>query len=63
MSCCLYVMLLQVFTDVYISLHIYVLTCVNVPISKGHVTTQNKHYFDILLSTTYHYSLLVPVHY
>ena len=47
MSCYLYVMLLQIFTDVYISLHIHVLTCVNVPISIGHMTTQNKSYFDI----------------
>ena len=35
---------------VCISLHIHVLTCVNVPISMGHVTTQNKHYFDVQLS-------------
>ena len=63
MSCCFYVMLLQVFTDVYVSLHIHVLTCVNVPISMGHVTTQNKHYFDDLLLTTYDYSSLIPVKY
>ena len=30
------------------SLHIHVSTCVNVPISMGHVTTQNKHYFHAL---------------
>ena len=31
----------------YILLHICVLKCVNIPISMGHVTTQNKHYFDV----------------
>ena len=28
-------------------IHIHVLTCVNVLISMGHVTTQNKSYFDV----------------
>ena len=45
MSCYFYLMLLQVFTPMYVSLHIHVLTCVNVPITLGHVTTQNKHCF------------------
>ena len=46
----------------YVSLHIHVLTCVNVPISVSHVTTQDKHLFDVLaiLSTTYDQYLLIP---
>ena len=40
-----YMMLLQVFTPIYVSLHIHVLTYVNVPIKLGHMTTQNKHGF------------------
>ena len=42
MSCCFYVMLLQVFTNVYVSSHVHVLTCVNVPINIGHVTDQTN---------------------
>ena len=45
MSCYFYLLILQVFTPKYILLHIHVLTCVNVPIMLGHVTTQNKHCF------------------
>ena len=37
--------MLQVFTPMNILLHIHVLTCVNVPIKLGHMTTQNKHCF------------------
>ena len=63
MSChdCFYGMLLQVFANVYVSLNIHVLTGLNVPISMGHMTTQNRCYFDVLLLTTYDYSLLIPV--
>ena len=42
MPCYFYMMLLQVFTPINILLHIHELTCVNVPINLGHVTTQNK---------------------
>ena len=38
-------MLLQVFAIMNILLHIDVLTRVNVPITLGHMTTQNKHCF------------------
>ena len=38
-------MLFYMFTPMHILLHIHVLTCVNVPIRLGHVTTQNKHGF------------------
>ena len=37
----LYDAITSVYTHV-ISLHIHVLTCVNVPIKLGHMTTQNK---------------------
>ena len=37
MSCCFYLLILQVFTTVYVSLHIHVLLCVNVPIMHVHV--------------------------
>ena len=33
----------------YVSLHIHVLTYVNVPISIGHMTTQNGLYFDVYI--------------
>ena len=42
MSGYFYLLILQVFTPMYVSLHIHVLTCVNAPIMLGHVTTQNK---------------------
>ena len=42
MPCCFYIRLLQVFGIANVLLHIHVLTCVNVPITLGHVTTQNK---------------------
>ena len=42
-------MLLQVFTHMYISLHIHMLTCVNIQISIGHVDDQNKCYFNVQL--------------
>ena len=47
----------------YISLHIHVLTHVNVPISVSHVTIQNKYCFDVLaiLLTTYDQCLCIPV--
>ena len=35
-------MLLQVFTPMNILLHIHVLTCVNIPIKLGHVTTKTN---------------------
>ena len=38
----LYMMILQVFTPMYISLHIHVLTCVKVAIKLGHMTTQKN---------------------
>ena len=42
MPCYFYIILLQVFTSMNMLLHIHVLTCVNVPITLGHMTTQNK---------------------
>ena len=36
------------FTPMNILLHIHVLTCVNVPIKLGHMTTQNKCYFLLI---------------
>ena len=45
MSCYFYLLILQVFTPMYVSLNIHVLTCVNVPIKLGHVNTQNKCHF------------------
>ena len=42
MSPSLYVTSLQPFSTCTFLIHIHVLTCVNVPISLGHVTTQNK---------------------
>ena len=47
MPCCFYILLLQVFGIANILLHIHVLTCVNVPIMLGHVTTQNKCCFAV----------------
>ena len=38
---------LQPFCMSMFLIHIHVLTHVNVPISMGHVTTQNKHYFAV----------------
>ena len=35
-------MLLYVFTPMHVLLHIHALTCVNVPITLGHVTTQTS---------------------
>ena len=35
-------MLLHMFTPVHVLLHFHVVTCVNVPIKLGHMTTQNK---------------------
>ena len=49
MPCCFYILLLQVFGIAYVLLHIHVLTCVNIPIMLGHVTTQIKH-ADFLLT-------------
>ena len=47
MSCYSYLMLSQVFTPMNISLHIHVLTDVNVPIKFADVTTQNIHCYFI----------------
>ena len=43
-----YPMLLQVFTPMHVLLHIHVLTCVNVPITLGHMTTGHKVFHAIL---------------
>ena len=45
MPCYFYIMLLQVFEIVNILLHICVLTCVNVLIMLGQVTTQKQMLF------------------
>ena len=42
MPYCIYILLLQVFGITNVLLHIHVLTCVNVPITLGHVTTQTN---------------------
>ena len=43
-------LLCDAITCIYTCVHvIHVLTCVNVPISIGHMTDQNKHYFDVQL--------------
>ena len=41
----LFIWCYYVFTSVQVLLHIHVLTCVNVPIKFGHMTTQNIHCF------------------
>ena len=46
----------------YVSLHIHVLTCVNIPISMGHMTTQNKHYFDALVYSSVYNILYYQLH-
>ena len=44
---CIYILLLQVFGITNVLLHIHVLTCVNIPIMLGHMTTQNKCCFPV----------------
>ena len=43
-------------------IHINVSTCVNVPISMGHVTPQNKCYFDSSLLVTLENTILLPTY-
>ena len=47
MPCCFYILLLHVFGITNVFIHIHVLTCVNIPIMLGHVTTQNRHSFAV----------------
>ena len=44
MPCYFYIVLLPVFAIMNVLVRIHVLTCVNIPIMLGHVTTQNKCY-------------------
>ena len=47
MPCCFCILLLQVFGITNILLHIHVPTCVNVPSTLGHMTTQIKCCFAV----------------